>query len=75
MIFTDIMTYVCARGKLKIFTGQVKYFLTCPEKCISYIELIKELQHLVAVLYRTSRSNSDLSVPDFFSYSSPILVS
>ena len=53
-------------GQVKIFTGQVKYFLTCPEKCISYIELIKELQHLVAVLYRTSRSNSDLPVPDVF---------
>ena len=51
-------------GQVKIFTGQVKYFLTCPEKCISYIKLIKELQHLVVeVLYRTSRSNSDLSVP------------
>ena len=61
-------------GQDKIFTGQVKYFLTCPEKCISYIELIKELQHLVAVLYRTSRSNSDLSVPDVFLFVIEVLI-
>ena len=63
-------------GQVKIFTGQVKYFLTCPEKCISYIELIKELQHLVAVLYRTtsSRSNSDLSVPGVFLFVIEVLI-
>ena len=62
------------QGQVSIFTGQVKYFLTCPEKCISYIELIKELQHLVAVLYRTSRSNSDLPVPDVFLFVIEVLI-
>ena len=61
-------------GQVKIFTGQVKYFLTCPEKCISYIELIKELQHLVAVPYQTSRSNFDLSVPGVFLFDIEVLI-
>ena len=62
-------------GQVKIFTGEVKYFLTCPEKCISYIELIKELQHLVAVLNRTlSRSNSDLPIPDVFLFVIEVLI-
>ena len=52
-------------GQVKIFAGQVKYFLTCPEKCIRYIGKPKEIQYFVAeVLHRTSRSNFDLSSPD-----------
>ena len=52
-------------GQVKKFAGQVKYFLTCPEKCIRYIGKTKETQFFVAeVLYRTSRSNFDLSSPD-----------
>ena len=43
-------------GQVKIFAGQVKYFLTCPEKCIRYIGKPKEM-------HRTSRSNFDLSSP------------
>ena len=51
-------------GQVKIFAGQVKYFLTCPEKCIRYIGKPKEIQYFVAeVLHRTSRSNFDLSRP------------
>ena len=51
-------------GQVKIFAGQVKYFLTCPEKCIRYIGKTKEIQYFVAeVLYRTSRSNFDLLNP------------
>ena len=42
-------------GQVKIFAGQVKYFLTCPEKCIRYIGKPKEIQYFVAeVLHRTS---------------------
>ena len=49
-------------GQVKIFAGQVKYFLTCSEKCMRYIGKTKEIQYFVAeVLYRTSRSNFDLS--------------
>ena len=51
-------------GQVKKFAGQVKYFLTCPEKCIRYIGKTKETQYFVAeVLYQTSRSNFDLSSP------------
>ena len=51
-------------GQVKIFAGQVKYFLTCPEKCIRYIGKPKVIQYFVAeVLHRTSRSNFDLSSP------------
>ena len=51
-------------GQVKIFAGQVKYFLTCPEKCIRYTGKPKEIQYFVAeVLHRTSRSNFYLSSP------------
>ena len=48
-------------GASKIFAGQVKHFLTFPEKCIRYIGKTKEIQYCVVaeVLYRTSRSNFD----------------
>ena len=51
-------------GTSKKVSGQVKYFLTCPEKCIRYIGKPKEIQYFVAeVPHRTSRSNFDLSSP------------
>ena len=54
------------QGQVKNFAGQVKYFLTCPEKCMRYIGKTKEIQYFVAeVLYWTSRSNFDLSSPEF----------
>ena len=54
-------------GTSKNFAGQVKYFLTCPEKCIRYIGKPKEIQYFVAeVLHWTSRSNFDLSSPEIF---------
>ena len=41
-------------GQVKVFAGQEKYFLTCPEKCIRYIGKTKEIQYFVAeVLYLT----------------------
>ena len=44
---------------------RVKYFLTCPEKCIRYIGKPKEIQYFVAeVLHQTSRLNFDLSSPE-----------
>ena len=55
----------CPR-QVKNFAGQVKYVLTYPEKCMRYIGKTKEIQYFVAeVLYWTSRSNFDLSSPDF----------
>ena len=30
-------------GQVKMFAGQVKYFLTCPEKCIRYIGKTEEI--------------------------------
>ena len=54
----------CPR-QVNIFVGQVKYFLTCPEKCIRYIGKPKEIQYFAAEeLHRTSRSNFDLSSPE-----------
>ena len=52
-------------GQVKIFAGQVKQFLTCPEKCINYIGKTNEFQGFLAeAICRTSRSDFDLSSPD-----------
>ena len=51
-------------GQVKIFAGQVKKFLTCPEKCINYIGKTKEFQGFLAeAIRRTSGSGIDLSSP------------
>ena len=49
-------------GQVKNFTGQVKKFHTCPEKCINYIGRTTEFQGFLAeAICRTSRSDLDLS--------------
>ena len=51
-------------GQVEIFAGQVKIFLTCPEKCINYIGKTNEFQgFLTEALCLTSRSDFDLSTP------------
>ena len=53
-------------GQVKIFAGQVKQFLTCPEKCINYIGKTNEFQGFLAeAICRTSRSDFDLSSPEY----------
>ena len=44
-------------GQVKIFAGQVKKFLTCPEKCMNYIGKSTEFQGFLAeAICWTSRS-------------------
>ena len=51
-------------GQVKIFAGQVKIFLTCPEKCINYIGKTNKFQGFQAeAICRTSRSDFNLSSP------------
>lgn len=52
-------------GQVKMFTGKVKCFLSCLEKCISYNTENSRSQHFVAeALNQTSRSNFDLASKD-----------
>ena len=52
-------------GQAKIFAGQIKYFVTCPEKYICYMKKTQEFQHFVAEApHGASTSNVVLSSPD-----------
>ena len=51
-------------GQVKIFAGQVKKLLTCPEKCINYTGNTNDFQGFLAeAICQTSRSDFDLLGP------------
>lgn len=53
-------------GQVKIYAGQAKSFLTCPENCISHIGKTDVFLHfLIESIHRTSGSDFDLSGPEY----------